>query len=789
MVKRKIAVFLTAAFCMSAVWGLSVSAAPAENDISTQQPGQETVVTGPDTGTKDIAGQTGDTGANPEDQGDGDNTGADNINQPETEGSAGNSNPQGSQDNQNDQNNQNDKNNQNGQDDETALPGLTAPGADTLPEGTPPKEEEPTAQTGFQFEEGNWYYYDNGVKVIGLYEFEEGERKDKVYYFDENGAMQTGFHKITADTAGNADEVLIEGTYYFSEDTTGQDETTANPGDIFGQVQTGLQTIDGKTYYFGEDLKYGAMQYDFQQIGDDWYYFGEDQGDGVMRTGWQVVRNCTYWFEDEGTMAYDFKKVGDKWYYFGNANDGAMKKNTLRVVRNCTYYFDADGVMAHDFKKINGNWYYFGGPDDGAMKKNAMRVVRNCTYYFDANGVMAYDFKKVNGNWYYFGGADDGAMKKNTWRVVRNCTYHFDANGVMAHGFKQIDGKRYYFGNADDGAMKRNHVRNIDGLYYRFGSDGVMVTGWYKEGGNWYLYMPSGAQLRNSWYNENGKRYLLLPDGRMAVGGHHVAPYNYRFRADGSMITGWYQEGSIRLYYTESGAQLCNSWFTDNGKTYYFLWDGLMAKGYHKVAGNYYYLQSDGSRLENGWAYAEGYKYYFGRNGARSVDIRGVNGGWVRGSYRATINKNRCIVTIWAKDSSTGNWNVPVVAFACSVGTPTSLTPTGTYNTMQKYRWHTLMGPSYGQYCTRIVGGILFHSVAGYNMTSYNLNASDYNMLGRPASHGCVRLCVRDAKWIYDNCSLGMRVTIANDAAAPFPQPATIKIPAGQNWDPTDPNV
>ena len=60
-------------------------------------------------------------------------------------------------------------------------------------------------------------------------------------------------------------------------------------------------------------------------------------------------------------------------------------------------------------------------------------------------------------------------------------------------------------------------------------------------------------------------------------------------------------------------------------------------------------------------------------------------------------------------------------------------------------------------------------------------------MLGQPASHGCVRLCVRDAKWIYDNCAVGTTVTIGDSLAAPFDKPATIKIPAWQTWDPTDP--
>ena len=99
------------------------------------------------------------------------------------------------------------------------------------------------------------------------------------------------------------------------------------------------------------------------------------------------------------------------------------------------------------------------------------------------------------------------------------------------------------------------------------------------------------------------------------------------------------------------------------------------------------------------------------------------------------------------------------------------------------------MGPSYGQYCTRVVGGVLFHSVAGSNMTSYNLSAAEYNKLGSPASHGCIRMTVRDAKWIYDNCSLGTKVTISDTAYTPYDKPSAPKIPASQNWDPTDPNV
>ncbi len=189
---------------------------------------------------------------------------------------------------------------------------------------------------------------------------------------------------------------------------------------------------------------------------------------------------------------------------------------------------------------------------------------------------------------------------------------------------------------------------------------------------------------------------------------------------------------------------------------------------------------------KNGWYYEGGYKLYY-INGVLQTNLDGIYG--KQSSYYIEVNRTLCTVTVYAKDGNNG-YIIPVRVFACSVGLASTPTPTGTYTTSDKYRWHTLMGPSYGQYCTRITGGILFHSVAGYNMTSYNISASAYNMLGEPASHGCVRLTVADAKWIYDYCASGTTVKIFDSSTAgPFPKPATIKIPSTQNWDPTDPAI
>lgn len=208
----------------------------------------------------------------------------------------------------------------------------------------------------------------------------------------------------------------------------------------------------------------------------------------------------------------------------------------------------------------------------------------------------------------------------------------------------------------------------------------------------------------------------------------------------------------------------------------------LVAKGNTPPGSNSNYYKE----AKTGWYYEGGYKYYY-KNAVKILDLDNILP--KQSSYEIKVNRKMNTVTVYAKDGDNG-YIIPVKRFACSVGLPATPTPKGTFYTSQQLRWHMLMGPSYGQYCTRITRDILFHSVAGRNMTSYNLNARDYNKLGSAASHGCVRLNVRDAKWIYDNCALKTKVTIYDSSdPGPLGKPSTIKIPAGQTWDPTDPNV
>lgn len=159
--------------------------------------------------------------------------------------------------------------------------------------------------------------------------------------------------------------------------------------------------------------------------------------------------------------------------------------------------------------------------------------------------------------------------------------------------------------------------------------------------------------------------------------------------------------------------------------------------------------------------------------------------------YRLEVNCEQNVVNVYEKDEN-GEYKNCVKVMLCSVGfaTPKS----GTYS-LKKYggwEWKGLQGDVYGQYATQITGNILFHSVPyteKYNNAS--LEYWEYDKLGTSASLGCIRLTVKNAKWIYDNCASGTKVYFYKDSnPGPLGKPSERKISGDSEvngWDPTDP--
>ena len=107
-------------------------------------------------------------------------------------------------------------------------------------------------------------------------------------------------------------------------------------------------------------------------------------------------------------------------------------------------------------------------------------------------------------------------------------------------------------------------------------------------------------------------------------------------------------------------------------------------------------------------------------------------------------------------------YTVLVRTMKCSTGKDATPTPTGTYqsSTGPGARWHYFKKyKCWAQYAYYIEGDIMFHSVL-YNEKDGPVTQSSVNNLGRKASHGCVRLSVEDAKWIYQNCPVQTKIIV-----------------------------
>ena len=170
--------------------------------------------------------------------------------------------------------------------------------------------------------------------------------------------------------------------------------------------------------------------------------------------------------------------------------------------------------------------------------------------------------------------------------------------------------------------------------------------------------------------------------------------------------------------------------------------------------------------------------------------------------YTLMVDRLNQIVRAYTYDE-TGAYTVLVREMICSTGTSKYPTPLGTTIMPKKRaRWgYFPTWDSHAQYLTRIDSTNAFHSVLYYQADETMLAEQSFHDLGTPASHGCVRLYVSDAKWIYDNCEEGTIITVYEGEYDPeytmtlrrslntetlrersLPQPTPTPIYSRENW-------
>ncbi len=129
--------------------------------------------------------------------------------------------------------------------------------------------------------------------------------------------------------------------------------------------------------------------------------------------------------------------------------------------------------------------------------------------------------------------------------------------------------------------------------------------------------------------------------------------------------------------------------------------------------------------------------------------------------YLLKVDTSKQRVYAYSPDNS-GEYTVLVKTMKCSTGVNATPTPKGTFQstTGPGARWHYFKKfQCWAQYAYYIKGDIMFHSVL-YPTKNGKVTQSSVRNLGRKASHGCVRLSVEDAKWLWNNCPRNTTVIV-----------------------------
>lgn len=455
-----------------------------------------------------------------------------------------------------------------------------------------------------------------------------------------------------------------------------------------------------------------------------------------------------WWDEVKGADGYQIyrsisKESGFKRVATIESGEDAPYKDT-GLTHNKTYYYkvraykNVDGEKIYSaYSTIKSKTTRVATPTIQTISKtNYTTLTIKWNKIAGATGYKVYRSTSENGEYERIAtlGGNDTLSYKNTGLTCGKVYYY------KIRAYRTVDGTKYHgsYSNAKKSFSRPTKVKITDETNY----NGTSITLYWKKSNG-----AEGYQVYRSTSKEG--TYTLV-----------------KIIKSGSTLKWKDTDLSKNKNYYYKVRAFCE---TNGNKAY-----GLYSDVFRRRKAGWAYNTSDGNKV----------KLYYNAKGKVVKDVSNLIG--KQDSYVIKVNKQRCTVTVYAKDGDNG-YIIPVKAFVCSPG---QSTPIGTFRTPVKYRWHELMGPCWGQWCTRIVGGVLFHSVF-YN--SYNnsdsLSVNAYNKLGTICSHGCVRLTAGDAKWIYDNCELNTKVIIYNSSiSGPFGKPSAVKLPSWHTWDPTDPN-
>ena len=336
--------------------------------------------------------------------------------------------------------------------------------------------------------------------------------------------------------------------------------------------------------------------------------------------------------------------------------------------------------------------------------------------------------------------------------TINGFLYCFNEEGYLKLGLQENSKGKSFYTDVEP-YLNVNKFQNMEEGSRYFDENGLMVHGCKKINSKWYYFDETGVMYHQGWKNDGEKKCYYNEDGTLALGVKKIGSSWYYFKGDGNMHIGWRKEGKNKYYYNTNGT---------------------LALGVKKIGSSWYYFKGDGN-MHIGWRTEGKNKYYYNTNGTLALGAKTINGktyyfnkdGTLAGTTQMSLkaqqysSKTKWMILVDTKknrvgvfNGSKGNW-VQKKDWICTSGAKATPTVKGQFTVGSKGK---VFGHGYScWYYTQFYGDYLFHSIL-YNPGS--MTSIQDGRLGINASHGCVRLSLNNAKWIYNNIPKGTKVVV-----------------------------
>ena len=510
----------------------------------------------------------------------------------------------------------------------------------------------------------------------------------------------------TGSVPGISGKVDLNYSYSPFENSNGGGNT--NNGGTTTKYSDGLNEIEGELYYFKNnriDTSYTGLA----QYGNEWYYI--ENGKVNWNYTGLAQRGIEWFYIEKGKLNWDHSGIveyNNQWFY---VERGRLNWNYTGL-----------GQSDNDWYYIVGgrvNWGYTG------------LVQRSIEWFYIENGKLNWNHSGIveyNNQWFY---VERGRLDWNYTGLGQSGNdWYYIVRGRVNWGYTGLV------------------QRGIEWFYIEKGKLNWNYSGIVEYNNQWFYVEKGRLDWNYTGLGQSGNEWYYIVGGRVNWG-----------------YTGLVQKGN-EWFYIENGKLDWNyTGLVQKGNEWFFVREGRLDWNYTGLAcykDAYYYVKN--GRLD--WSYS-GYAQIDGQGEYYEVRNGRMVGGPLAKMQSVANNQASSTNYIMIVDRSThrvgvfkgrkNSWT-NVKYYKCCVGKPSTPTISGTYTVGSKGKYFDTGTKGRCWYYTQISGNYLFHSVI-YDRQNSPKRIID-NSMDAAVSHGCVRLDLENAKWIYDNIPKNTKVII-----------------------------